>query len=72
MRALESAEQVTQNHLNRRRFFQFFTGTITTGSLCIVTFQIISEHFQRTSRHTHPEVTAHSELLALLAISNSA
>jgi hypothetical protein len=59
MRALESAEQVTQNHLNCRRFFQFFTGTFITGSLYLVTFQIISEHFQHTSQHTHPEVTAH-------------
>ncbi len=59
MCAPEPVSQLTQMHLNRRRFFQFFTGTIITGSLCLVTFQIISEHFQRTSQHTHPEVTAH-------------
>lgn len=72
MRALEPTEQVTQNHLNRRRFFPFFTGTFITGSLCLVTFQIISEHFQRTSQHIHPKVTAHSEHFGLLAIPYSA
>ncbi len=59
MRAPKPVSQVTQHHLNRRRFFQFFTGTFITGSPCLVTFQIISEHFQRTSQHTYPEVTAH-------------
>ena len=47
MRALESATQVPQVHLNRRRFLLFFTGTLSTGSRCLVQFQSISEPFQQ-------------------------
>ncbi|QDT27530.1 hypothetical protein Enr10x_28480 [Gimesia panareensis] len=46
MRALEHSEQVPQQHLNQRRFFQVFTGTESTGSQCLVHFQIISEQTQ--------------------------
>ena len=57
MRALEHDAPVTQIHLNRRRFFQFFTSTNGTGSRCLVEFQIISEHFQSISRDTHQQLT---------------
>ena len=56
MRALESAEQVTQMHLNRRRFLAFFTETNGTGSICLVHFQLISEHTQSTSEHNRREL----------------
>ncbi len=56
MRALEHATQVTQQHLNRRRFLAFFTETNGTGSICLVHFQLISEHTQSTSEHNHGEV----------------
>ena len=46
MRALESVTQVPQVHLNRRRILPFFTGTLSTGSRCVVQFQSISEPFQ--------------------------
>ena len=72
MRAPEPDSQLTQIHLNLRRFFHFFTGTITIGSLCLVTFQIISQHIQRSSQYTHLKITAYSEHLKQLIISNSA
>ena len=63
MRALEHRPQVIQMHLNRRRFFQFFTGTVRTGSNCLVHFQIISEHFQSISNASHQLLSEpHTEL----------
>ncbi len=61
MRALEQRPQPQQVHLNRRRIFPFFTGTTSTGSFCLVRFQIISQHIQRISTYTRTPFTAHSE-----------
>ncbi len=52
MRAPKHRAQVTQHHLNRRRFFQLFSGTFWTGSFYLVHFQIISEHIQSTFKQT--------------------
>ncbi|QDU01826.1 hypothetical protein V6x_15090 [Gimesia chilikensis] len=63
MRALEHGPQLTQMHLNQRRFFQFFTRTKITGSQCPVHFQIISQHTQRSSTQTHCKLnTSHPTL----------
>ncbi len=61
MRALEQRPQARQVHLNSRRIFLLFTGTTDTGSLCLVRFQIISQHTQLISSHTHIPFTARSE-----------
>ncbi|QDT83726.1 hypothetical protein MalM14_13600 [Gimesia chilikensis] len=52
MRAPKHRAQVTQLHLNRRRFFQLFSRTFRTGSFYLVYFQIISEHIQSTFKQT--------------------
>ncbi len=46
MRALEHGPQLSQKHLNLRRFRPLFTGTIRTSAFCLVQFQIISQHTQ--------------------------
>ena len=69
MRAPEHATQVTQQHLNRRRFLAFFTGTDCTGSFCLVHFQLISEHTQSTSEHNRGELKAfHNDLKARILL----
>ena len=65
MRALKQRPQARQVHLNPRRILLLFTGTTDTTSLCLVRFQIISQHTQRISSHTHPPFTAHSEVFTL-------
>jgi len=69
MRALEHAAQVTQLHLNRRRFFHLFTETHSTGSSCLVRFQIISKHayagaeqFRSTLKAIHDRFRAQNPL----------
>jgi|GEM_PF-3625411 len=47
MRARESESLLHQVHLNRRRFFHFFTKTHRTGSSCLLPYQIVSNGFDR-------------------------